>query len=394
MKIEMHRSGQLQSTDRDREQDHTPSDTVYSDARTPLHPPQKTVRLPIWVPTVVIAFFVLVIVLLCLAMWSMQRSLQQQNAAAPVDSSAMFPSVDSETGELLSPYLALTAAKEKALDYASLEAEQVTFITTKLNTKVQPPQYEIIFLKHGGTQYEYHIHAESGTLLNYWMQETDTQVDAAAFLPMQQAREIALQCAGLSDAIFTKERLDLNNEVYCYKLSFYDGAGRSYSVHLLADTGMVLRYEVEEPLAPDAQYISLADAKKQALSRAGVPDAAQVTFTKQKRVGAVYLIAFTLEDGTQYTVELDGTSGMANTVDVIPVAADTSQFLGFTEAKRIAMQKAGLAEEESVTYTKAKIDRDNAAYVYELEFETDTYEYAVSVHAVTGEVIKYEAWFR
>ncbi len=394
MKIEMHSNGQLQSTDIDRPQDSTPSDAVYSDVRTPLHPPQKTVRLPLWVPTVVIAFFVLVILILCLALWSMNRNLQQQNSAAADDSSAVFPTVDSETGELISPYLALTAANQQALGYAGLDAEEVTFITSKLNTKVQPPQYEIIFLRHGGTQYEYYIHAESGVLLNYRMQETDTAIDADAFIPMQQAREIALQCAGLSDAIFTKERLDLNDEIYCYKLHFYDGAGRSYNVHLLADAGTVLRYEVEDPLPSGVQYITLADAKKQALSRAGVADANLVTFTKQKRVGAVYLIAFTLEDGTQYTVELDGITGMANTVDVIPVAADTSQFLGFTAAKRIAIEKTGLPADTAVTYTKAKIDRESAAYVYELEFETDTYEYAVSVHAVTGEVIKYEAWFR
>ena len=388
MKIEIRSSGNVQTIDREQEE------SLYSDARTPLHPPKKTVKLPLWVPAVTVTFFLLVILVLGVSVWSLNRSLRQQAQGESSQSEIRLPAVDPETGALTSPYLALPEINERALAYASLEAEQVTFITTKLNTKTVPVQYEVIFIKHGGTQYEYHLNAENGVLLNYWMQETDAEVDTTGFLSMAEARAIALECAGLKDAIFTRERLDPDNDVYCYKLSFYDAAGRVYTVHLLAAEGTVLRYEVEEPLQPDVRLISLEEAKQQALNRAGVKDAALATFTKQKRVGSVYLLAFTLEDGTQYTIELDGQSGMANTVDVVPVAADTSQFLGVAAAKMLALQKAGLTQQDTVTFTKAKIDRDSAAYVYELDFETDTYEYEVSVHAVTGEVIKYKAWFR
>lgn len=388
MKIEMRSSGTVKTVDTE--------ESVYSSARTPLHPPQKSIRLPLWIPAVTIAFFLLVVIALSVSVWSLNRSLRDQQTQAGVNSTPTRPIVEQNavTGELSSPYLDLTDVKLRVLAFASLEESEVTFITTKLNTKTAPVQYEIIFLKHDGVRYEYHLNAETGALLNYWMTETDTTVDASDFIPMSEARAIALSCAGLDDAIFIKEKLDLDDDVYCYKLNFYDVASRYYTVHLQAAGGAVLRYEVEEPQDAGLQLITLEEAKQQALTRAGARSAEQVTFTKEKQDGAVYLLAFTLEDGTQYTIELDGQTGMANTVDVVPVSADTSQFLGFTEAKRLALAKAGITEDMAVTYTKAKIDRDSAAYVYELDFETDTYEYEVSIHTITGEVIKYEAWFR
>lgn len=387
MKIEMRSSGSVKTVDTE--------ESVYSDARTPLHPPQKTVRLPLWIPAVTVAFFLLVVIVLSVSVWSLNRSLKNQQSQAGADGTLSSAAEQNAiVGELSSPYMDITEIKQKALAFADLAAEEVTFITSKLNSKTTPVQYEVIFLRHDGTQYEYHLNAESGALLHYQITQTDTTVDSADFILMAEARAIALECAGLEDAIFTKEKLDLDNNVYCYKLDFYDAAGRTYTVHLQAAGGAVLRYEVNEPQDTGLQIISLADAKQQALARAGVRSAEQVTFTKEKRDGAVYLLAFTLEDGTQYTIELNGETGMANTVDVVPVSADTSQFLGFTEAKRLALEKAGLSVDELVTYTKAKIDRDSAAYVYELDFETDSYEYEISIHTVTGEVIKYEAWFR
>jgi len=42
MKIEIRSSGNVQTIDREQEE------SLYSDARTPLHPPKKTVKLPLW----------------------------------------------------------------------------------------------------------------------------------------------------------------------------------------------------------------------------------------------------------------------------------------------------------------------------------------------------------
>jgi len=120
----------------------------------------------------------------------------------------------------------------------------------------------------------------------------------------------------------------------------------------------------------------------------------QVVFTKAKLDGAVYLISFTLDDGTQYAIELDAKTGMINTLDVHPVTGDISKAIGLLAAKDIALRQAGILDADVKQYTKARIDRSNAAYVYELEFETEAYEYAVTLDMQTGEILKYKAWYK
>lgn len=396
MKIEMRSHGTVQEIHRDPPSQEL-EESVYSDTRTAIHPPPKTIQLPLWIPAVTLAFLLLLIMGLCFWIWQLQKaSLRNDALLGNASSSAIGLQSEKDSDAIAeSPYLPLAQIKETALSYASLTAEEVVFIATKLSTKQNPAQYEIIFL-HKDAQYEYLLHAETGALLHHQMLHTDMVVDQKAFLPPETFRQLALDCAGLNDAVFTKEKLDQSNDIYCYQLAFYDAAQRHYTVLLHAETGAVLKYEVEEPKAIDAsKLISLEEAKQQALIRAGIlSNDANVTFTKEKRSGSVYLLAFTLEDGTQYTIELDGYTGMANTVDVVPISADTSNFLGFSEAKRLAIEKAGLSADTPVVFTKAKIDRGTGVYVYELEFETDAYEYEVWVHTLTGEIIKYKAWFR
>jgi len=69
MKIEIRSSGNVQTIDREQEE------SLYSDARTPLHPPKKTVKLPLWVPAVTVTFFLLVI--LVLMVWMHESMLKR-----------------------------------------------------------------------------------------------------------------------------------------------------------------------------------------------------------------------------------------------------------------------------------------------------------------------------
>jgi uncharacterized membrane protein YkoI len=59
------------------------------------------------------------------------------------------------------------------------------------------------------------------------------------------------------------------------------------------------------------------------------------------------------------------------------------------EAKQIALNKAGVTEEEA-TFTEAKLDHDDSRGEYEFEFFANGKEYDVDVDANTGKVIKFE----
>ena len=387
-KIEIRRGGTVQEIIRNEE-------TVVCGERKPVQRNSKSVQLPIW--GVLLCIFTPMIVMgICFALIFLRPNKPAEASSLPSVNSMIHISTTPD-GEVIidSPYLDFTQAREKALLYAEVTASDATFIKTQLATDADPVSYELTFLDKAGTQYDYVIDAQSGALIDYTTASTNTHVDTKEFLPLSRVRELALESAGLTDAIFTKEKLANESDVYYYKIEFNDSVGKSYSVQILATTGALLKYSVKEANAAAIENaISIDAARQQALIRAGVLYESQATFTKEKLDGSVYLLAFTIEDGTQYTIELDAQTGLANTVDVVLVSADTKDFIGFAKAKEIALEKAGLTKEDKLVYTKAKIDRDNAAYVYELEFETEDYSYEVRLNTLTGEVLKYRAWFR
>lgn len=59
------------------------------------------------------------------------------------------------------------------------------------------------------------------------------------------------------------------------------------------------------------------------------------------------------------------------------------------EAKAIALNHAGINEND-VTFTAVKLDRENGKYEYELEFVTDAAEYAYNI-GMDGEILSYSS---
>lgn len=392
-KIEVRKSGRVQEFSR-------ADDTLYNADRKPVQKKSdtaRTVRLPVW-GVVLMILLPLLVAGACIALLFAQKNRADMQSQKGNGLFVPKKEGDTELPEL--PYLDFAEARTQVLDYTDVSADAATFIKTKLCTDTTPVSYDIVFLDNSGTQYEYILDAERGTLIDFQTTKTDTMLDAADFIPLDEVRQIALDAAGLENAIFTKEKLDNDNGTFCFKLEFLDAQGKGYDVSLLAKSGKIIKYTVKDAVQQDtSHFITLEKAKEQALLRAGVQaaDAAQsVIFTKEKLDGKVYLLAFTIEDGTQYIVELDAETGLSNIVDSIPVSADTTEFIGLTAAKEIAFQRAelaGLTDEAKaeIPFSKAKIERSQAAYVYEFEFQTADYEYEVKLHAQTGEVLKYRA---
>ena len=64
-------------------------------------------------------------------------------------------------------------------------------------------------------------------------------------------------------------------------------------------------------------------------------------------------------------------------------------FIGETKAKKIALDKAGLKENE-VSFVKVDIDKDDSIFVYDIEFRKDGKEYSFEINAENGEIIEQE----
>ncbi len=59
------------------------------------------------------------------------------------------------------------------------------------------------------------------------------------------------------------------------------------------------------------------------------------------------------------------------------------------EAQAIALQHAGLAEED-VSFLRTELDRDDGILRYEVDFRRDKTEYDYEINAETGEVLSFE----
>ena len=108
-----------------------------------------------------------------------------------------------------------------------------------------------------------------------------------------------------------------------------------------------------------------------------------------------YLYEVEFRVGTvKYEYDIDAKTGEIHKKEVddktvIEKAPDGVTFIGAQEAQRIVLENAGVTAEE-VTVTKAKLDFEKGAYVYEIEFKKGTVEYEYEINAVTGAVIKFE----
>ena len=175
-----------------------------------------------------------------------------------------------------------------------------------------------------------------------------------------------------------------------YKLEVLKSDSALCTAQLDAKTALLIKF-TQEPLSStgSAQTISEATAEKAALTAAGIPAEQQVIFTKCKPDGALYLVEFTLNDGTQYLAELDAVTGQCSNLDVREPPALLPNEVGMLSAREAALNMAELSDASGVQFTKAKIDRRDGTYVYELEFETAQAEYEVVAAADSGKILKY-----
>ena len=63
----------------------------------------------------------------------------------------------------------------------------------------------------------------------------------------------------------------------------------------------------------------------------------------------------------------------------------SSKYIGVDKAKSIALKDAGVSA-SSVTFTKAKLDKDDGVAVYEIEFYSGDTEYEYEINATSGAV--------
>ena len=247
--------------------------------------------------------------------------------------------------------------------------------------------------------------------------ETEVTTAPTAYT-QEQAKEIALLDAGLSadQVTFIETETDKDDGNTYFELDFQT-ADTKYDYEINRLTGEIFSKSKESLPKPEPEpqvkaLIGLDEAKKAALADAGVK-AADATYTKaelDEDDGRVYYDVEFKTTSAKYEYEIDGYTGKvldkekeavkttatkpsssssASSSSTKP-SSSSSSLISLADAKSIAVKKAGLSV-GSVTFTKAKLEKDDGRKVYELEFYKGHMEYECEVDAATGKVLEYDS---
>ena len=273
---------------------------------------------------------------------------------------------------ITSEYIGILKAKAIALNDSGCAA-RVEFTEARLIDKgVKYPYYRLVF-NDKRTQWTYLINAVNGDILE--------KNELALFLSLEEAKDIALKDAGIKDksdgkVVFTKEELSRNSGRPCWILEFYT-AEYQYSYKIDAKTGEIIFFDY---------HIDIRKAKEIALTDAGVyADIAKITFTVEEYVGGgiktPYFYFVFNNDAIQWSYRIDATLG------IVLEKSEVTLLISLQKAREIALNDAGITDENEATFTKEELNRSTDRPCWILEFYTEKYQYSYKIDAKTGEIV-------
>ena len=296
-----------------------------------------------------------------------------------------------------------TAAENLALEAAGATRERALLFPTEIETEHGQTAYDVEF-RCDGFEYEYWISTTDGAIIKRaWALTSQKTLEMAAYqdaaaivIGEQQALDKALADAGLTEADITllEISLDTDDMLRLYEIEFYTATAEyDYDVDAVSGTvcGTSIEYFAEnetvrpgqQPASPEtvasAQGISREKARSIALSDASL-SAADVTFTKTKLDREDGMLVYEIEFVTaaaEYEYEIDAVTGAIRERSIETRATAqpaASSYIGVDQAKSIALKHAGLSAAE-VSFTKAKLEKDDGLRKYEIEFIKGSTEY-------------------
>ena len=210
-----------------------------------------------------------------------------------------------------------------------------------------------------------------------------SSVSVSKFISLEEAKKIALKDAKLDELaqkiVFTREELSRNQGKPCYLLEFYTGTNQ-YFYQIDAKSGSIIYA---------GKFITLSEAKKIALDDAGCKD--KVSFTEETLVSGgiktpYYRLVFA-DAKTQWTYRIDAVLG--NVLEKQQKEIVTTDFISLEEAKKIALEDAGLDEAtQKIVFTREELSRNQGKPCYILEFYTAKKQYSYKVDAKDGSIIE------
>ena len=211
--------------------------------------------------------------------------------------------IDAKTGEIILAdyHIDIRKAKEIALTDAGMYTDvgRITFTVEEYaGGGIKTPYFYFVF-NNATTQWTYRIDAISGGILE--------KSESTLFIPLQRAREIALNDAAIADAgeaTFTKEELNRSiDDRPCWILEFYTEK-RQFVYKIDAKSGEAVFI---------GKYLYIGKAREIAVRDSGVMSDGKIVFTTEElvetEVGTPYFCFVFNDRQTQWTYRIDVTNG-------------------------------------------------------------------------------------
>lgn len=226
------------------------------------------------------------------------------------------------------------------------------------------------------------------------------QQSQMSYIGTETAKQVALDAASLSAREVSALSAEMSNRngLDYYQISFASD-GQSYQYEVDALTGVVINPQAsntestivtppssltKETQIPDGSLVTDADSfdptpiTPQPAAASTVPSATPLPTPSATPV-ATSVPTPVVDAYTSATTAHPSKSG-----------AQTGTYIGEAEAKRIALEHAGLSESQ-VTLVRTTLEQDHGRWEYDVEFYTADYkEYDYEIDANTGTVISYD----
>ena len=270
----------------------------------------------------------------------------------------------------VSKFISLEEAKKIALKDAKLDelTQKIVFTREELSRNQGKPCYLLEFYT-GTNQYFYQIDAKSGSIIY-----------AGKFITLSEAKKIALDDAGVDVKVaFTTEELIAGGiKTPYYRFVFADEKNQ-WIYRIDAVLGIILEKQQKELVTVD--FLSLEEAKKIALTDAGLDEAAQkIVFTKEElsrnQGKPCYLLEFYTAK-MQYTYKVDAKDGSI---------MEAYHFILLADAKKIALDDAGVDVKVVFTTEELVAGGIKSPYYY-FVFESDSARWTYKIDAVLGGIM-------
>ncbi len=257
--------------------------------------------------------------------------------------------------------------------------------------------YELEFTANG-IKYEYKIDSSNGKILEReqegipgYEKDKETASGEPSVTPsnpseqqnpnevnvigVEKAKGIALKSAGLSEnaVVFEKAKLEKEDGKLIYDIEFYVKGRAEYEYEIDAVSGAILEKNYEAWDEEDTVKKASANGTKEQKTpvkevKPEEKDTGKQTTDTKQNAGT------TQKEETASSGKTTSTEKKASTITV-------------EEAKSIALKHAGLSK-GNVVFSKAKLDREDGALVYDIEFYVKgKAEYEYEIHAETGKIM-------